>query len=115
MADVIITSAINRAFYSDYTQQMQSLPEETLLICFVTTLNNTFETELAQEDKGYENGSEGFNILTPLSRALRVYMFQPWRNYPSILQMLVNHQLHQSTMKGTHLKDTDIAALHVTT
>ena len=37
---------------------MQSLPEETLFGCFVTTLNDAFETELAQADKGYENGSE---------------------------------------------------------
>ena len=40
---------------------------------FVTTLNYAFETELAKEDKGYESGSESFNIPTPLSRALRIY------------------------------------------
>ena len=34
-------------------------------------------------------------------------MFQTWGNYPSILQTLVNHQLYQSIMKGTHLEDTD--------
>ena len=31
-------------------------------------------------------------------------MFQPWRIYPSILQTLVNCQLHQSSMKTTHSK-----------
>ena len=60
-------------FYSDFTQQMQTLPDEALFGQFVTTLNNTFETEFAQEDKGYESGSESLNIPTPLSRALRVY------------------------------------------
>ena len=48
---------------------MWSLPEETLFGHFVTTLNNAFETELAQEDEGYESGSENFNIPTLLSRA----------------------------------------------
>ena len=60
-------------FYGDCTQQMQSLPEETLFGHFVTTLNNAFETELAQEDEGYESGGESLNIPTPLSRAPRVY------------------------------------------
>ena len=32
---------------------------------FVTTLNDASVTELAQEDKGYESGSETFNIPTP--------------------------------------------------
>ena len=52
---------------------MWSLPEETLFGHFVTTLNNAFETQLEQEDEGYESGRKSFNIPTPLSRALRVY------------------------------------------
>ena len=44
-------------FYSDFTQQMQNLPEETHFSHFLTTLNNAFETELAQEDEGYESWS----------------------------------------------------------
>ena len=60
-------------FYGDLTQQMQNLPEETFFGHSVNTLNNAFETELAQEDEGYESGSESFNIPTPLSRAPRVY------------------------------------------
>ena len=60
-------------FYSDHTQQMPNLPEEILFSCFVTTLNDVLERELAQEDEGYESGSENFHIPTPLSRALRVY------------------------------------------
>ena len=60
-------------FYSDHTQQIQNLPEEILFGCFMTTLNDVLETELTQEDEGYESGSENFNILFPLSRALRIY------------------------------------------
>ena len=80
MADLkphILSNTINQVyaafFYSDFTQGIQNLPEEILFGHFVTTLNDTFETELAQEDKGYESGSENFNIPTPLSRALRIY------------------------------------------
>ena len=36
---------------------------------------DTCETELAQEDEGYESGSEHLNIPTPISRALRIYYF----------------------------------------
>ena len=72
----ILSNAIDQVhttfFCGDYTQQMWSLPEETLYGHFVTTINNAFETELAQEDEDYENGSESFNIPTPLSKAQRV-------------------------------------------
>ena len=60
-------------FYNEFGQQMQNLPEEILFSHFVTTLNDAFEIELAQEDEGYESGSENFHIPTPLSRAPRVY------------------------------------------
>ena len=46
---------------------MQSLREETLFG------HNAFETELAQDNEGYESGSESFNIPIPLSRAPGVY------------------------------------------
>ena len=35
----------------------------------MTTLNDTFEKELAQEDEGYKSGSESLNIPIPLQRA----------------------------------------------
>ena len=73
----ILSNTTDRAyagfFYSNYTLQLPNLPEETFFSSFFTTLNSAFETELAQEDKGYKNGSESFSIPTPLSRALRVY------------------------------------------
>ena len=38
------------------------MPEEILYGCFMTTLNDTFERDLAQEDKGYERGSKNLSI-----------------------------------------------------
>ena len=79
---------------------------------FVTTLNNTFETKLAQKHEGYESGVKA-STSPPLSAVHREStMSQQWRGYPSILQTLVNHQLHQSIMKNTALKDIDITTLH---
>ena len=60
-------------FCSDSSQQLQNLPEDIPFSLFVTTLNNTFETELPQEDEGYESGSKSLNIYTPLRRAPRWY------------------------------------------
>ena len=56
---------------------MWNLPEEALFGHFVTTLNNAFETEIEQEDEGYESESESFNITTSLSRAPHSTMSQP--------------------------------------
>ena len=39
----------------------------------MTTLNAAFESRLTLEDKGYESGSENFNIPTPLRRTSRIY------------------------------------------
>ena len=49
-------------FNSNLTQQIWTLPEETFFSQFVTTLNNAFETELVQEDDGYER--VGVKVLT---------------------------------------------------
>ena len=60
-------------FYNNSAQQLWDLQEEILFSHFVTTLNDTFEKELAQEDEGYESGSESLKIPTPLRRALWIY------------------------------------------
>ena len=72
-------------FYCDYTEQIWSLPEETLISCFVATLNDVFETELAQEYEGYESGSESFNIPFLSAEHQESTMPQQGRNYPLIL------------------------------
>ena len=60
-------------FHINFTQQLWNLPEEILFNHFMTTLNNTFEIKLAQEDEGYESGSESLNIPTLLRRAPQIY------------------------------------------
>ena len=40
--------------------------EGVLFSHFMPTCNAAFESKLALEDKGYESGSENFNIPTPL-------------------------------------------------
>ena len=59
-------------FYGDYTQQMWSLPEETLFSHFITTLNHAFEAEDMRLWRLWE-WTENLNISTSLSRAPRVY------------------------------------------
>ena len=48
--------------------------DEILFGHFVTTLNAAFESKLVLEDKGYESGSENFNIPTPLRRISRIHL-----------------------------------------
>ena len=40
--------------------------EEILFSDFVTTLNNAFKWDLVLEDIGYESGSKGLSVPTPL-------------------------------------------------
>ena len=60
-------------FCSDSAHQLRNQPEEIIFGCFVTTLNDAFEQELAQEDEGYWSGSETLSIPTPLRRAPLIY------------------------------------------
>ena len=97
-------------FYSDYTQQLWHLPEETLFSHFMTTLNDTFSTELTQEDKGYESVNESFNVPPFSAEHCESTMSPWWEIYPSILQTLDDHQQLQSSMQSPHLTDTEVAA-----
>ena len=54
--------------------------DEILFGCFVTTLNATFESKLALEDKGYESGSENFNMSTPLRRNSKIHHISSVKN-----------------------------------
>ena len=73
----ILSNAIERVytafFCCDSAQQLSNISEEVLFGHFMTTLNDTYERELAQEDEGYESGSESLSILTPLRRAPQIY------------------------------------------
>ena len=73
----ILSDTIERVymafFCNESSQQLWNLSRDVLFSHFVTTLNDTFECELAQEDEGYESGSESLNIPTPLPRTPRLY------------------------------------------
>ena len=97
-------------FHSKSTQQLWNLPEEILFGHFVTTLNNTFEIELAQEDEGYESKSKSLNIPTPLRRAPQIYHVSTSEN-PPILQ---HHLLELNTTQYTHPEDSHATVLYAT-
>ena len=72
-----LSAAIERVYMafscSKLSQQLHTSPNEILFSCFMTTLNDAFEHELAQEDEGYESGSESLYIPTPLCKAPHMY------------------------------------------
>ena len=73
----ILSDAIEQVyiafFCSNSALQLWNLLEEVLFSHFMTTLNDTFEKELTQEDRGYESRSESQSIPTSLRRALQIY------------------------------------------
>ena len=62
----VLSSAIeqvyNAFFYSTSMHLLCQQPDEILFGHFMTTLNAAFESKLSLENKGYESGSENFNI-----------------------------------------------------
>ena len=77
-------------FYAASTHMLHQLPDEILFSCFVTTLNAAFEQKLALEDEGYENGSENFNIPTPLRRTSKIDHMSSVRTL-QLIQILLPH------------------------
>ena len=73
----VLSSAIeqiyNAFFYSTSTHLLCQQSDDTLFGCFMTTLNATFESKLALEEKGYEGGSKNINIPTPLRRTSKIH------------------------------------------
>ena len=65
MLSSTIKQVCNVFLYSTSMHLLCQLSDEILFVCFVTTMNATFESKLDLEDKGYESGSENFNIPTP--------------------------------------------------
>ena len=68
-----IEQVYNAFFYTTSMHLLCQQFEEVLFSCFMTTLNAKFESKLALEDKGYESGSENFNIPTPLRHTSKVH------------------------------------------
>ena len=73
----VLSSAIEQVYSAFfYTTSMHLLcqqSEKVLFGCFVTMVNAAFESKLTLEDKGYESGSENFNIPTPLRHTPRIH------------------------------------------
>ena len=73
----VLSSAIeqvyNAFFYSTSMHLLHQQSDEILSGHFMTTPNATFESKLALEDKGYESGSENFNITTPLRQTSKIH------------------------------------------
>ena len=68
-----IVHVYNAFCYSTSMHLPHQQSHEILFGHFVTTLNARFESKLALEDKGYESGSENFNIPTPYRRISKIH------------------------------------------
>ena len=66
----VLSSAIehvyNAFFYTTSMHLLCQQYEEVLFGCFVTMHKTAFESKCTLGDKGYESGSENFNVPTPL-------------------------------------------------
>ena len=82
----VLSSAIEQVYnafiYSTSTHLLHQQSDEILFSHFVTTLNAAFESKLALEDKGYESGSENFNIPTPLRGTSKIHQVSSVENTP---------------------------------
>ena len=75
-----IEQVYNTFFYSTSMHLLHQQSDEILFCHFVTTLNVTFESTLALEDRGYESGSENFNIPTPCRRTSKIHHVSSIKN-----------------------------------
>ena len=80
MLSSTIEQVYNALFYSTPMHLLCQQSDEVLFSHFVTTLNATFESKLALEDKGYESGSKNFNIPTPLRRTSKIHHVSSVKN-----------------------------------
>ena len=72
----ILSSTIEQvynAFFYSTSMHLLCQQSDEIFGHFLTTLNAAFESKLALEDKGYESGSENFNIPTPLRRTSKIH------------------------------------------
>ena len=75
-----IEQVYNAFLHSTSTHLLHHQSDDILFSHFVTTLNTAFESKLALEDKGYESGSENFNIRTPLRRTSKIHHISGLQN-----------------------------------
>ena len=84
---------------------LHNQPEEVLFSHFVTTLNDSFEQELALADEGYQSGSETSNLPTPLRRTSRFYHISSNENIP------FNHSTPHTTATSLYTTIYPLAVL----
>ena len=75
-----IEQVYNSFFYSTSTHLLHKQSDDILFVHFITTFNAAFESKLALEDEGYENGSENFNMPTPLRRTSKMHYVSNVKN-----------------------------------
>ena len=92
----VIERVYTAFFCSDSAQHLRYISEEILFSCFMTILNDTFKCELAQEDEGYESGSESLNIPTPLHHALQLHHVSAQENLSFWKLVLQTPKTHPS-------------------
>ena len=68
-----IEQVYNAFFYTTSMHLLHQQSEEVLFSHFVTMLKAAFESKHALEDKGYDSGSESFNIPTPLRHTPKIH------------------------------------------
>ena len=85
----VIEQVYNAFFYSTSTHLLHQQCDEILFDCFMTTLNAVFESKLALEYKGYDSGSETFNIPTSLRRTSKIHHISSVKNASFILHSVM--------------------------
>ena len=96
-----IEQVYNTFFYSTSTHILWQQSDEILFGHFMTTLNATFESKLALEDKGYESSSENFNIPAPLRRTSKIHHISNVEN-----AFFIQIQLHHiAQVPASHITD----------
>ena len=91
-------------FYSTLAQILHQQCDKTLFSHFVTTLNATFESKLALEDKDYENGLENFNIPPPIKEHPRFTTF-PASRMPLSTQFQLHHAVSENLASDLYAED----------
>ena len=109
------TEEVYSAFFYTSTYTLHQQSDEILFSCFVMTLNTVFEWKLALKDKGYERGSENFNMPTPLRKRPKIHHMSSIENTlfnPNLVTLCSTVQSHlrlvcrQLTYSSSNNSDT---------
>ena len=107
-----VYTAYTAFFYGNHAQQIWNLPEEILFSHFMAFLNDTFEVELTQEDKGMRVGVTTSASQPHSTEVWESTMSPWWMISPSTWWTSVNHLHLWKNMQSCHLQDTDATTPH---